>query len=31
MEQLARERGLVFAELDLAAQEALWQSVKRGE
>jgi nucleoside triphosphate diphosphatase len=31
MEQLARERGLVFDELDLAAQEALWQSVKRGE
>ena len=31
MEELARERGLVFADLDLAAQEALWQSVKRGE
>jgi ATP diphosphatase len=31
MEKLARERGLVFANLDLAAQEALWQSVKRGE
>jgi ATP diphosphatase len=31
MEKLARERGLVFAELDLAAQEALWQSVKRSE
>jgi nucleoside triphosphate diphosphatase len=31
METLARERGLVFAELDLAAQEALWQSVKRSE
>jgi nucleoside triphosphate diphosphatase len=31
MEKLARERGVVFADLDLAAQEALWQSVKRGE
>jgi len=31
METLARERGLVFADLDLAAQEALWQSVKRSE
>jgi nucleoside triphosphate diphosphatase len=31
MEKLARERGLVFADLDLAAQEALWQSVKRSE
>jgi nucleoside triphosphate diphosphatase len=31
MEKLARERGVVFAELDLAAQEALWQSVKGSE
>ena len=31
MEALARERGLVFAELSLAAQEELWQSVKRSE
>jgi nucleoside triphosphate diphosphatase len=31
MEQLARERGLVFSQLDLAAQEALWQAVKRRE
>jgi uncharacterized protein YabN with tetrapyrrole methylase and pyrophosphatase domain len=31
MESLARERGLVFAELDLGEQEALWQSVKRSE
>jgi ATP diphosphatase len=31
MEQLARERGVVFARLDLAAQEELWQSVKRSE
>jgi MazG family protein len=31
MESLAAERGLVFAELDLAAQESLWQAVKRGE
>ena len=31
MEALATERGQVFAELDLAAQENLWQAVKRGE
>lgn len=31
MEALARQRSLVFAELDLAAQEALWQSVKQSE
>jgi ATP diphosphatase len=31
MESLAARRGLVFSELDLAAQEALWQAVKRGE
>jgi ATP diphosphatase len=31
MEALAARRGLVFSELDLAAQEALWQAVKRGE
>jgi nucleoside triphosphate diphosphatase len=31
MESLAAQRGWVFAELDLAAQESLWQSVKRGE
>ena len=31
MESLARERGEVFAELDLDAQEALWQSVKTRE
>jgi ATP diphosphatase len=31
MESLARERGEAFAQLDLAAQEALWQTVKRGE
>jgi ATP diphosphatase len=31
MESLAVQRGLVFAELDLAAQESLWQAVKRGE
>jgi nucleoside triphosphate diphosphatase len=31
MESLARERGQVFAELDLAAQEELWQAVKRTE
>jgi ATP diphosphatase len=31
MEALAAERGWVFAELDLAAQESLWQAVKRGE
>jgi ATP diphosphatase len=31
MELLAAERGQVFSELDLAAQEGLWQAVKRGE
>lgn len=31
MESLAAQRGLVFARLDLAAQEGLWQAVKRGE
>jgi MazG family protein len=31
MERLARERGEAFEELDLAAQERLWQAVKRGE
>ena len=31
MESLAARRGQVFAELDLAAQESLWQAVKRGE
>ena len=31
MEVLAIERGQVFADLDLAAQESLWQAVKRGE
>jgi ATP diphosphatase len=31
MEQLASETGVAFAALDLAAQEALWQAVKRGE
>ncbi|MDP9084638.1 MAG: nucleoside triphosphate pyrophosphohydrolase [Pseudomonadota bacterium] len=31
MESLALERGDVFADLDLAAQERLWQEVKRGE
>jgi ATP diphosphatase len=31
METLAAQRGQVFAELDLAAQESLWQAVKRGE
>ena len=31
MEALAAQRGQVFAELDLAAQESLWQAVKRGE
>ena len=30
MEALASQRGQVFAELDLAAQEALWQQVKSG-
>jgi ATP diphosphatase len=31
MESLAAQRGQEFARLDLAAQEALWQAVKRGE
>ncbi len=31
MEQMARERGLEFAALDLAAQEALWIEAKRFE
>jgi nucleoside triphosphate diphosphatase len=31
MESLAVQRGQVFSELDLAAQEELWQAVKRGE
>jgi nucleoside triphosphate diphosphatase len=31
MESLAAEGGQVFAQLDLAAQESLWQAVKRGE
>ncbi|MDP9010341.1 MAG: nucleoside triphosphate pyrophosphohydrolase [Pseudomonadota bacterium] len=31
MESLAAQRGQDFAELDLAAQESLWQAVKRGE
>jgi nucleoside triphosphate diphosphatase len=31
MEALAAARGQVFAELDLAAQESLWQAVKHGE
>jgi nucleoside triphosphate diphosphatase len=31
MECLAAQRGEVFAQLDLAAQERLWQAVKRGE
>jgi nucleoside triphosphate diphosphatase len=31
MECLAIERGEVFAELNLAEQESLWQTVKRGE
>jgi ATP diphosphatase len=31
MERLAVSRGVNFAELDLAAQERLWQEVKRGE
>jgi MazG family protein len=31
MESLAAERGQRFSELDLAAQEDLWQAVKRGE
>jgi ATP diphosphatase len=31
MESLALQRGQVFSELDLAAQEDLWQAVKRDE
>jgi ATP diphosphatase len=31
MESLAARRGQVFSELDLAAQEDLWQAVKRSE
>ena len=31
MERLAAQRGEIFERLDLAAQEALWQAVKRGE
>jgi nucleoside triphosphate diphosphatase len=31
MESLAAARGQLFAKLDLAAQESLWQAVKRGE
>jgi uncharacterized protein YabN with tetrapyrrole methylase and pyrophosphatase domain len=31
MERLAAQRGLCFDALDLVAQEALWQEVKRGE
>jgi nucleoside triphosphate diphosphatase len=31
MEQLAAQRGEIFAELNLDAQERLWQEVKRGE
>jgi nucleoside triphosphate diphosphatase len=31
MESLAARRGQVFSELDLAAQESLWQAVKRDE
>jgi ATP diphosphatase len=31
MELLAAQRGEVFADLDLGAQERLWQEVKRGE
>jgi ATP diphosphatase len=31
METMASSRGEVFAQLDLAAQESLWQAVKRGE
>ena len=31
MESMAAGRGQVFAELNLAAQESLWQAVKRGE
>jgi nucleoside triphosphate diphosphatase len=31
MESLAAQRGQIFADLDLDAQERLWQEVKRGE
>jgi len=31
MESLATQRGQEFAQLDLAAQEDLWQAVKRGD
>jgi nucleoside triphosphate diphosphatase len=31
MESLAAQRGEIFADLNLAAQERLWQDVKRGE
>jgi ATP diphosphatase len=31
MERLASARGVVFGDLDLAAQERLWQEMKRGE
>jgi ATP diphosphatase len=31
MESLAAQRGKIFADLDLEAQERLWQDVKRGE
>jgi ATP diphosphatase len=31
MESLAAQRGEIFAELNLDAQEKLWQEVKRGE
>ena len=31
MERLAAQRGEIFADLKLDAQEALWQEVKRGE
>jgi ATP diphosphatase len=31
MEALAAQRGEIFADLGLAAQERLWQEVKRGE
>jgi nucleoside triphosphate diphosphatase len=31
MESLAAQRGLIFADLNLDAQERLWQEVKRGE
>src|ERR1700677_4807076 len=31
MESLAAQRGMIFADLDLEAQERLWQDMKRGE